>query len=120
MGQGQAMRMMIRVGGAILLCLALVACQGDTEPDLELVGAARVDAERAACERRGGKFVRAGNSARLICTTVPADAGKQCTKKSDCSSECLARSRTCAPVKPLTGCYDVLTEQGQSVQLCVN
>jgi hypothetical protein len=47
-------------------------------------------------------------------------AHKSCSAASDCQSACLARSRSCAPVKPLLGCNEVLTNSGVAVTECVN
>lgn len=104
---------------ALAALLALAACQTDEERPLEPVGEARVAADRAACEARGGRFIRGGTGG-LACITTTRDAGKTCRKAGDCDSACLARSNTCAPIKPLFGCNEVLTSTGARVMLCVD
>jgi type IV secretory pathway VirB10-like protein len=71
------------------------------------------------CERRRGIWTAVAGTSARTCVTRTRDAGKSCDKQSDCDSECLARSRTCAPLKPLIGCNDVLQENGVETQLCV-
>lgn len=110
---------MIRLARAAALVLALAACQQGAG-DLPPVGAAAVDAARAACERRGGTFAPGGASGALACFTTPRDAGKQCRTADDCSTACLARSRSCAPVSPLFGCNEILTATGARVMQCID
>lgn len=43
-----------------------------------------------------------------------------CQRASDCSTACLAKSHTCAPVSPLIGCQDLIDDQGRTVTQCVN
>lgn len=102
---------------ALALCLA--ACiPGRVNPP-EPVGQAKVDLMHAQCVKAGGSFVREENNALFTCIGKPRDAGKICSKESDCQSACLARSHTCAPVLPLLGCNEVLTESGLAVMQCV-
>lgn len=77
-------------------------------------------AQQSACVRRGGEFREAGKLGLMTCFTTPKDAGKSCAKSSDCATECLARSRTCAPIQPLFGCNDLLDSAGRMVTLCVD
>lgn len=72
-----------------------------------------------ACTQAGGIFGPRGKSGALACFATPPDAGKACTRKSDCIGQCLARSRTCAPVIPLVGCNEVLLESGARVTECL-
>jgi hypothetical protein len=72
-----------------------------------------------ACDKRGGSFVSIGSSGAMTCQTPTADGGKQCRRESDCDSVCLARSRTCAPIKPVLGCQAVLQNDGRRVDLCI-
>ncbi len=50
----------------------------------------------------------------------PAMAASNATARSDCQGECLARSRTCAPIRPLFGCNAVLMDNGAEVNLCID
>ena len=86
----------------------------------EVIAPAVVSPEQKACERRGGRFGSVGGSEFHVCFMTPRDAGKACTKSGDCLGECLARSRTCAPVIPLFGCNDVLNDRGDRQTLCIN
>ncbi|MGP3697514.1 hypothetical protein [Rhodobacter sp. NSM] len=71
-----------------------------------------------ACERRKGTYVKVKEL--FTCVRTPRDAGKRCTRESDCSSRCLARSQTCAPFDPLLGCNDILDDQGRRITLCLD
>lgn len=73
-----------------------------------------------ACEKRGGSFVSTGKSGAMTCQTATRDGGKQCRRESDCDGLCLARSGTCAPVKPMLGCQAILQDDGRRVELCID
>ena len=73
-----------------------------------------------ACEKDGGTWGRAGSSIAMTCFKPTRDGGKSCRRESDCSTLCLARSRTCAPVTPLFGCHQVLQGDGRTVTLCLD
>lgn len=101
-----------------MLVFALAGCQDDTAP-----GPAHYDlfaAQQAACVSRGGQFARAGMAGGYTCFHTPRDAGQMCAKASDCESACLARTRSCAPITPIFGCFDVLGESGRPARLCVD
>lgn len=71
-----------------------------------------------ACERKDGQWVTAVGSLKA-CVFPTGESGKRCTKESQCKGVCLARSGTCAPVKPLYGCNEVLQDNGARVTLCL-
>ena len=75
--------------------------------------------EQAACQKKGGKWAKVGRGGET-CVQTTRDAGKQCRKASQCEGLCLARSGTCAPIKPLFGCNDVLQDNGAMVTLCID
>ena len=77
-------------------------------------------ASQIACEDEGGTWARAGEGGGMSCIRPTRDGGKQCDSKTDCQGECLARSRTCAPVQPLFGCNAVLMDNGAEVSLCID
>ena len=79
-----------------------------------------VENERAACEDRGGRFAKGGLAGRFVCFEETRDAGQTCAAATDCEAVCLARSRTCSPIKPFFGCQDVLTSAGARTTLCVD
>ena len=74
---------------------------------------------RAECTDRGGIFVQRVAGV-FACVQPTRDAGRQCRQSSDCESQCLARSQTCAPYAPLFGCNEVLTGPGRRETLCVD
>jgi hypothetical protein len=106
---------------ALLAALfTLAACREAAPPTpLEPVGPARMEAERLACERRGGSL-QASPRGTLACVRPMHDAGRQCRAAGECAGACLARSGTCAPFAPLLGCHEVLTQTGARVTECID
>ena len=102
--------------------LALVACKAE-EPKLDsgLAGydPHLVDIERNSCLKKGGRFGSGAATGTFLCYENTPDANQSCSKASDCEGLCLARSRTCAPVKPLFGCNEVLSENGSTATVCI-
>lgn len=99
----------------------LAACQPQPAPE---PGEASYDPgalarRQAQCEASGGRWGKGGIGA-FLCYRDTRDAGKQCSRESDCEGLCLARSRSCAPVTPLLGCNEVLTEDGRPATICVD
>jgi hypothetical protein len=74
---------------------------------------------RNQCAQAGGRLGRRGASGALTCFIQPRDAGKICSRASDCQGACLARSGTCSPVIPLLGCHEVLLDSGRRVTECL-
>jgi outer membrane biosynthesis protein TonB len=77
-------------------------------------------ASQKACEKKGGTWAATGSGATRACVKPTRDAGKSCRRARDCDGLCLARSRTCAPLKPLFGCHDILQDDGSQVTLCID
>ncbi|MFN3972576.1 MAG: hypothetical protein ACK4L4_14600 [Gemmobacter sp.] len=76
--------------------------------------------EALACQRRGGTYlVRRGTAGLATCQMPTRDALKACRRGSECEGECLARSGTCAPVRPLFGCNEVLDSFGRRATQCL-
>jgi len=73
-----------------------------------------------ACEKQGGVYVMVGKSGAFACQLSTNDAGKSCQNSGECDGSCLARSRSCAPVKPLFGCNEILETDGRRVTLCID
>lgn len=108
----------------LVALLALGACQeepptgGKLPPgfdEFSLTGA-----ERAECTARGGRVGRGGLSPAELCIAPTKDAGKSCTKASDCSGHCMADTKTCSKEDPTFGCYGVLLDNGERAELCVD
>lgn len=76
--------------------------------------------EEARCLKSGGTWATAGESGAKACVKLTRDAGKACTRQSQCEGYCLARSRTCAPITPMFGCNDILQDDGREVTLCLD
>lgn len=77
-------------------------------------------ASQIACEDDGGTWAQAGDSGLRACVFRTRDGGKRCDSRDDCDGECLARSGTCSPIKPLFGCNAVLMDTGAEVTLCID
>ena len=85
-------------------------------PEVEVVRTAG----QVLCETSGGQWVAAGETGAFYCASQTRDAGKRCSKKTQCQGVCLARSGTCSPITPLYGCNDVLEKDGRQVTLCID
>lgn len=110
-----------RVMTVVLCCFSLVACQEDG-PEVSESGTAIPDIlaiERTACEREGGRWALAIGKSTYVCYEDLNDANKTCSTANDCKGLCLARSRSCSPVKPFFGCHEVLSSTGVRQTLCV-
>ncbi len=106
-----------------LVFIALTAAASCLPPEEDasqdpLIGSSAVEASRASCEAEGGRFAAGGMVGTLVCYRTPPDAGKACSSAGDCSTDCLARTKTCAPIDPLFGCHDILDSHGRLVRLC--
>ena len=84
------------------------------------VRAAMISPEEIACVRDHGTWGTAGRSGTHTCIYSTKDGGKACSKEDDCEGVCLARSKTCAPVRPLFGCNDILQNDGVMATLCID
>lgn len=105
---------------AFWLTLVLVACAPTVAEDLPPVGEDLIASERAACEADGGRWGAGGLTGTMVCYRETKDAGQTCSQSSDCEGLCLARSRSCSPVTPLFGCYEVLGSGGLRSTLCID
>ena len=103
---------------ALIFVLGLAACLPEEEETGPVIGQSALDAQRNACEADGGRFGPGGLSGTLVCYRQPPDAGKACRTSADCTSDCLARTMTCAPVEPLFGCNEIVEREGMTVMLC--
>lgn len=112
---GTGMHLALLTGAALMLA----ACRQGADTQLSPVGAAGVAVERSACEARGGSFRNRG-AGILACFTTPRDAGKACRTSDDCTTACLARSMTCAPITPLIGCQEIMTNLGTRITQCID
>lgn len=102
-----------------LATVALVGCQSDEIPDSERPEGVLPDpVPEAQIDCPGGTVVQ--GLAGPVCAKPTADAGKACSKASDCSGACMAETMTCSEVTPLLGCHEVVMEDGQKVGLCVD
>lgn len=76
-----------------------------------------LERQRAACARDGGRLTPRG-AGFFVCVHQTRDAGRQCVASADCEGVCLARSRTCAPMRPILGCQEVFTLPGRRETVC--
>jgi hypothetical protein len=110
--------------GAIAL-LALTACMSDSPDPDDPMGRsrARLEAERAACVADGGTFRPAGIGI-LTCIHTTSDGGKACAVASDCEGTCFADpdgpGGTCSSQTPVFGCYSMIEDSGEVVEICAD
>ena len=90
------------------------------QPDLEeTVPEVQKSDQQIACEKKKGQWSKVG-SLSYTCIFRTKDAGEHCSKGSQCEGECLARSGTCSPIRPLLGCNEILQDDGRRVTLCID
>ena len=102
------------VPGADAAALPVLTAGGETP----VIGESNLAAVRAACLASDGRFSAPASDQGFICFLTPPDAGKSCLKSTDCTAECLARSRTCTPITPLLGRHEIFTATGYVVTQC--
>lgn len=76
-------------------------------------------AAQLACEKKRGSWVPVSAGTLHTCVFSTKDAGKKCTRESQCEGQCLARSGTCSPLRPLLGCNEILQDNGARVTQCI-
>lgn len=110
-----------RVVTVILCGFWLSGCQedGSETSESEAGFPSLLALEQQACERRGGNWALTPSQNTFACFQQTSDANRPCDQSGDCSGECLARSRTCAPITPLYGCHEILTSEGVQQTLCL-
>lgn len=79
-----------------------------------------VSPQALECMSTGGTWGQVPDTVAYSCFRQTRDAGKSCRRQTDCETECLARSRTCAPISPMFGCNPVLQADGREVTLCID
>ena len=94
------------------------APQRAPKPDLAETPVTPKSEMQLACEKKKGRWVKVKGELRA-CVLQTRDGGKRCERESQCESVCLARSGTCAPLKPLYGCNEILQDNGARVTLCL-
>ena len=104
------------------LSVALIACEEDGQQTPSEIEEALdpLSDQRRSCEDGGGSWVPREGGILFACLQPTRDANQSCQSGSDCDGACLARSRTCAPVKPLFGCHEILSDAGQQFTECLN
>lgn len=103
---------------AVAVLLALAGCV--EEDDGVYAGKPLTAAERAECTAKGGTPGYGGIFPDEVCFLPESDAGKACTKATDCSGMCLAETKTCSKVTPMFGCIPFLDETGQEMTICID
>lgn len=103
----------------LLLVLVLAGCKPE-EPESEGPDPQDFLEQKAACEKSGGRWGQGGMAGFFVCYETTRDGGQTCDKGTDCDGLCLARSRSCSPIKPLFGCQDVLSDNGTPATLCLD
>lgn len=109
---------MTRGAGALAL-VVLAACQPEDGLPPEL--RAMTGVEETQCLGAGGQFIYGPWGPQ--CGMPTEDAGKACTRQSECSTLCLAEEGDargqCAPLTPIYGCVGMLDETGTWGVLCI-
>lgn len=123
--------MNLRTAIMVLSAFALFGCA--PTPVVQDPGASTVDGEHGfsqakadRCAADGGEYERRGMLGQYSCAVPFADAGKVCTKASDCIGQCRvengeATTGTCQATTDPFGCYSYLDEtSNEPVTICVD
>jgi hypothetical protein len=112
------MKRIFAIGAAVLTLVALASCQmAETSGGAAAVGGRSPLLVGQECEAAGGRMV-VGLAGPQSASAQP-DAGKRCRDNAECAGFCLAETRSCTPVTPYFGCYDVLNG-GEPATICVD
>ena len=109
-------------GMIVVLCLfTLAACQEDGAETAESTSIFPdlLAEQRLQCAKDGGRWGPAPGRQTFTCFMNLTDANAPCTRETDCQGLCLARSRTCSPIKPFFGCHEVLSPTGLRQTRCI-
>ncbi len=110
----------MRIFPALAALTVLAACLG-AEPDRDPampVTSLGAPQDRLTCAATGGRWAETGQGGST-CYAPLGDAGRACSNGNNCAGACLARSRSCAPVRPLMGCHEILTGSGMVATQCI-
>ncbi|WP_284125169.1 hypothetical protein [Parerythrobacter aestuarii] len=83
------------------------------------------ETSKAECEAKKGTYARRGMLGSYTCAVPYPDAGKACTKPSDCEGQCRVESPQdefgkCQANSNPFGCYSYINEEDQVVAICVD
>lgn len=110
---------MKRIGAGLVALAVLAACQDTADRPPQ-----PVEADRMACDDRGGTYTRVGLLQQWACVVPTPDAGKSCTLGTQCTSMCLDDDMEgpgqCAPVTPMFGCHILIENDGQHYEICID
>ncbi|MEO8530156.1 MAG: hypothetical protein ABI459_02955 [Deltaproteobacteria bacterium] len=99
---------------------ALNGCQSKTDV-VDDVGSPENSVLAAEkCTRTGGIWSTLSETQVNLCVQPTGQGAQSCQTRSDCKGECFAKSKTCAPYKPLIGCNEVIGANGATQTLCFN
>ncbi|WP_235933065.1 hypothetical protein [Paragemmobacter ruber] len=104
-----------------LTLIALFALLGCVAEPPEYYGPYKLEkmstAERADCLRQGGQLYVGGIFPTELCDLPTPDAGKACSRASDCQGYCRSATRTCSQYFMGSGAYDLLDEDGSATTI---
>lgn len=97
--------------------LVLSACQED--PAMGGLTHSQMRAEEKQCVADGGWYERAGMYGKA-CFQDTKDAGKSCKTGKDCEGICFGDSHSCSAVTPMFGCFSMVEDNGEVVEICID
>ncbi|MDQ2095690.1 hypothetical protein NOI20_16350 [Rhodobacteraceae bacterium 10Alg 79] len=81
-------------------------------------------AKGEACLAEGGRPGRGGLWPDMVCFHDNEDAGKACTRASECTGVCVVQypsgNGQCSAVRPMFGCYEFFDDEGEKAQICTD
>ncbi len=107
-------------GIAVIALLVLAACY----PDPFGRSSVELRDEKRQCEADADTFMRGGISQALMCFRETEDAGKACSRSTDCEGLCVLSDKTdtgeCAAETPQFGCIPMFDDNGDQVTICID
>ena len=105
----------------VLVLIGLLALLGCVAEEPEYYGPYKLEkmskAERADCLLKGGEIYVGGILPTELCHLPTPDAGKACSRASDCEGYCQSATRTCSKFYMGSGAYDLLDEDGSATTI---
>ena len=108
------------IGSTVLVLIAALNGCPSNAPDDDVGDTLSLQRDIELCGRSGGIWTRLSQTGLFTCVEQTGEGQKACTTGRDCDGECLAKSKTCSPFKPLVGCNEVISDGGLPQTVCFN
>ena len=104
-------RTLLLLASSIFMAITLASCMTSEEKEQA--------EQKTACLEAGGRWGRGGIMQEQQCFPVYQDAGKSCSRASDCQGSCMADTRTCSKTFSY-GCMSYINDDGKVEEICID